>query len=116
MRSSPQLAPPSGRSEEHTSELQSPCTLVCRLLLEKKKTQDEDDRQAEGVERLGVEIEVLGQDRGRRLRRRVAAAGDNRWPRRRGRADVEIRREQAREEHHLGTDEEEHAEDRVADP
>src|SRR5256885_13001252 len=31
---------PSGlyRSEEHTSELQSPCNLVCRLLLEKKKT------------------------------------------------------------------------------
>src|SRR5256885_12608880 len=29
-------APPL-RSEEHTSELQSPCNLVCRLLLEKKK-------------------------------------------------------------------------------
>src|SRR2546426_1867547 len=30
--------PASGlRSEEHTSELQSPCNLVCRLLLEKKK-------------------------------------------------------------------------------
>src|SRR5688500_20095096 len=28
---------PRGRSEEHTSELQSPCNLVCRLLLEKKK-------------------------------------------------------------------------------
>src|SRR5256885_2567660 len=27
------------RSEEHTSELQSPCNLVCRLLLEKKKIQ-----------------------------------------------------------------------------
>src|SRR5256885_9629168 len=26
-----------GRSEEHTSELQPPCNLVCRLLLEKKK-------------------------------------------------------------------------------
>src|SRR5256885_9767848 len=26
-----------GRSEEHTSELQSPCNLVCRLLLENKK-------------------------------------------------------------------------------
>src|SRR5256885_9516176 len=40
-----------GRSEEHTSELQSPCNLVCRLLLEKKKnTQlqsllDVDDRR-----------------------------------------------------------------------
>src|SRR5256885_5961683 len=29
-----------GRSEEHTSELQSPCNLVCRLLLEKKKKND----------------------------------------------------------------------------
>src|SRR5256885_5304025 len=29
-----------GRSEEHTSELQSPCNLVCRLLLEKKKMLD----------------------------------------------------------------------------
>src|SRR6266446_8283617 len=30
-------AHPTARSEEHTSELQSPCNLVCRLLLEKKK-------------------------------------------------------------------------------
>src|SRR2546426_2465423 len=29
------------RSEEHTSELQSPCNLVCRLLLEKKKIESE---------------------------------------------------------------------------
>src|SRR3989454_3085726 len=29
--------PAARRSEEHTSELQSPCNLVCRLLLEKKK-------------------------------------------------------------------------------
>src|SRR5688500_20212843 len=29
--------PDDPRSEEHTSELQSPCNLVCRLLLEKKK-------------------------------------------------------------------------------
>src|SRR5256885_3990740 len=29
------------RSEEHTSELQSPCNLVCRLLLEKKNNRDE---------------------------------------------------------------------------
>src|SRR5256885_10731397 len=36
----PIFIPPCGhphRSEEHTSELQSPCNLVCRLLLEKKK-------------------------------------------------------------------------------
>src|SRR2546426_3634779 len=31
------LASSDFRSEEHTSELQSPCNLVCRLLLEKKK-------------------------------------------------------------------------------
>src|SRR5207248_9111085 len=36
-RSGPDYAAP--RSEEHTSELQSPYDLVCRLLLEKKKTQ-----------------------------------------------------------------------------
>src|SRR5256885_11884233 len=40
-RSAPSPTPPSTRrpprSEEHTSELQSPCSLVCRLLLEKKK-------------------------------------------------------------------------------
>src|SRR5256885_13303450 len=29
------------RSEEHTSELQSPCNLVCRLLLEKKKNKED---------------------------------------------------------------------------
>src|SRR5256885_11006494 len=32
---------PRARSEEHTSELQSPCNLVCRLLLEKKKKKKE---------------------------------------------------------------------------
>src|SRR2546428_11444701 len=34
----PDLDPETGRSEEHTSELQSRSDLVCRLLLEKKKT------------------------------------------------------------------------------
>src|SRR2546426_6998222 len=33
------------RSEEHTSELQSPCNLVCRLLLEKKKKRIESMTQ-----------------------------------------------------------------------
>src|SRR2546426_9377256 len=39
-RDDPRAGPedPLQRSEEHTSELQSPCNLVCRLLLEKKKT------------------------------------------------------------------------------
>src|SRR5256885_9272725 len=35
------------RSEEHTSELQSPCNLVCRLLLEKKKQSARDRAQTE---------------------------------------------------------------------
>src|SRR5688500_19730507 len=34
----PPKSPGRARSEEHTSELQSPCNLVCRLLLDKKKT------------------------------------------------------------------------------
>src|SRR2546426_5016976 len=33
---------PCERSEEHTSELQSPCNLVCRLLLEKKNKDNTD--------------------------------------------------------------------------
>src|SRR2546426_12032767 len=37
-RTTPSNWPSPNRSEEHTSELQSPCNLVCRLLLEKKKT------------------------------------------------------------------------------
>src|SRR2546426_2584759 len=40
--------PPDGghaRSEEHTSELQSPCNLVCRLLLEKKKKKKNKKKQ-----------------------------------------------------------------------
>src|SRR2546426_3529824 len=39
------------RSEEHTSELQSPCNLVCRLLLEKKKNKlDDTMEQAHTIE------------------------------------------------------------------
>src|SRR3989454_5953071 len=41
-------SPASGiRSEEHTSELQSPCNLVCRLLLEKKKIKQTAQLRAE---------------------------------------------------------------------
>src|SRR5947208_8598452 len=43
--------PPAGRSEEHTSELQSPDHLVCRLLLEKKKTKAREQEQQPGSER-----------------------------------------------------------------
>src|SRR2546426_9051560 len=38
------VVPYRNRSEEHTSELQSPCNLVCRLLLEKKKKQKQPNR------------------------------------------------------------------------
>src|ERR1039457_6603416 len=40
----------SSRSEEHTSELQSPCNLVCRLLLEKKKKIRTKSHRASGTE------------------------------------------------------------------
>src|SRR2546426_7025203 len=40
------------RSEEHTSELQSPCNLVCRLLLEKKKKRSQTSDQARTLKRL----------------------------------------------------------------
>src|SRR5256885_7994682 len=40
-------APRSPRSEEHTSELQSPCNLVCRLLLEKKKQRERQRKSAQ---------------------------------------------------------------------
>src|SRR2546426_4842112 len=39
-----------GRSEEHTSELQSPCNLVCRLLLEKKNTIYRNDARSRPYE------------------------------------------------------------------
>src|SRR2546426_3385060 len=37
------------RSEEHTSELQSPCNLVCRLLLEKKKKEIQERNRMCGM-------------------------------------------------------------------
>src|SRR5256885_3990170 len=37
------------RSEEHTSELQSPCNLVCRLLLEKKKNNEYADANCRNI-------------------------------------------------------------------
>src|SRR5437764_9821884 len=43
-RQAAQAADRRGRSEEHTSELQSPMYLVCRLLLEKKKQQETHNR------------------------------------------------------------------------
>src|SRR2546427_2737387 len=42
--------PPTKRSEEHTSELQSQSNLVCRLLLEKKKKKRNNDKQTGTVD------------------------------------------------------------------
>src|SRR5205807_6215795 len=42
------------RSEEHTSELQSPCNLVCRLLLEKKKNTKIDQNISSRPQILGL--------------------------------------------------------------
>src|SRR2546426_8522743 len=53
------------RSEEHTSELQSPCNLVCRLLLEKKKNkrrrpQDNSENQNSAQQAVCPQI-LIGQ-------------------------------------------------------
>src|SRR5256885_7986378 len=45
-----QLVEENHRSEEHTSELQSPCNLVCRLLLEKKKNKNIQNGKHEQAE------------------------------------------------------------------
>src|SRR2546426_5647627 len=45
------------RSEEHTSELQSPCNLVCRLLLEKKKL-NRDARRTGARSRVWLSVVV----------------------------------------------------------
>src|SRR2546426_6206220 len=39
------------RSEEHTSELQSPCNLVCRLLLEKKKKKKKNEKNSVRIDK-----------------------------------------------------------------
>src|SRR5256885_6554553 len=46
---------PACRSEEHTSELQSPCNLVCRLLLEKKK---EDNKSKPSAHETHIDNET----------------------------------------------------------
>src|SRR5258708_21542835 len=47
------------RSEEHTSELQSPDHLVCRLLLEKKKNMTEEERGVGVADRVFVWEQVV---------------------------------------------------------
>src|SRR5256885_9968318 len=51
------------RSEEHTSELQSPCNLVCRLLLEKKKKLNKFiiDRFSADKERQNILVSALSE-------------------------------------------------------
>src|SRR2546426_2023135 len=54
------VAPPGSmpRSEEHTSELQSPCNLVCRLLLEKKKKTNRLSARAQQNDQLCVRSRI----------------------------------------------------------
>src|SRR5438093_3939210 len=48
----------SGRSEEHTSELQSLTNLVCRLLLEKKKKNQIQSQRSQSGKEMGERINV----------------------------------------------------------
>src|SRR3989454_5944013 len=51
-----QRVKPLVRSEEHTSELQSPCNLVCRLLLEKKKKNTYMTREIRELSRIAHSV------------------------------------------------------------
>src|SRR5256885_10578675 len=64
IRPAPQTRRASKRSEEHTSELQSPCNLVCRLLLDKKKNaynindgSNAAGRQSDGDYRFSIALQ-----------------------------------------------------------
>src|SRR5256885_13293123 len=46
------------RSEEHTSELQSPCNLVCRLLLEKKKKKQTDHTLTNNTQHIDTQLRI----------------------------------------------------------
>src|SRR5258708_8008837 len=65
-----QLKRSPGRSEEHTSELQSPDHLVCRLLLEKKKNLDDGNVKVAAAQVIDSDLHVL-------LRRRCHAQFDH---------------------------------------
>src|SRR5256885_10949247 len=54
------------RSEEHTSELQSPCNLVCRLLLEKKK-QRTNSRHYHDIPKPNLSLEIATADSGQQI-------------------------------------------------
>src|SRR5256885_3556576 len=51
------------RSEEHTSELQSPCNLVCRLLLEKKKKNNSSTYHARRDYKDNLRNSMINKDR-----------------------------------------------------
>src|SRR5256885_6324360 len=55
-KSTARMSRPTTRSEEHTSELQSPCNLVCRLLLEKKKNNPMLPSAADHCVRLRISL------------------------------------------------------------
>src|SRR5256885_11877490 len=61
-RYSPGTSCQAGRSEEHTSELQSPCNLVCRLLLEKKNDEDEAAVRANSAFHVPVHTKLVSTD------------------------------------------------------
>src|ERR1022692_3908672 len=63
-------------SEEHTSELQSPCNLVCRLLLEKKKKIDTGGRHTCSVRAPVRPDEAPSVRPPRRFRRRLSSSVD----------------------------------------
>src|SRR5438876_3736518 len=48
-----------GRSEEHTSELQSPVHLVCRLLLEKKKKKKKKNKQNKKTNKKNIRLKTI---------------------------------------------------------
>src|ERR1022692_1884408 len=70
-------AMPTLRSEEHTSELQSPCNLVCRLLLEKKVCRLPARRPAPWPRKLGRII--MGYVTRTAGRREILLVEDNAW-------------------------------------
>src|ERR1022692_4003214 len=73
------------RSEEHTSELQSPCNLVCRLLLEKKNNYDTAEPGAPLPDvRAAVAMHAHGHPRVRQRSERKRGAVDPREGLRRG--------------------------------
>src|ERR1022692_210917 len=70
--------PKQNRSEEHTSELQSPCNLVCRLLLEKKKKKTRPRERLRWPQpRICCDQQLRAS---RTARSHVAASGTGRFP------------------------------------